>query len=113
MQPRLNFYPSGPEAMKAMSGLEQQITRWGLEPRSTTTNFISRLACSAFLWISTVLLSPVLAAAPLAAGFETLQASDGADKPLEVAVWYPTEAVAQEVDLGLRISAQSQARACR
>ena len=65
-----------------------------------TPSLIYRLACSAFLCISTVLLSPVLAAAPLAAGFENLQAADGADKPLEVAVWYPTEAVAQEVDLG-------------
>ncbi|MEO8057900.1 MAG: dienelactone hydrolase [Burkholderiales bacterium] len=65
-----------------------------------TLNFISRLACLALLWISTGLLSPVLAAAPLSAGFETLQAADGADNPLEVAVWYPTEAVAQQVDLG-------------
>jgi AhpD family alkylhydroperoxidase len=31
MEPRLNFYKSGPEAMKAMSGLEQQIARSGLE----------------------------------------------------------------------------------
>jgi predicted dienelactone hydrolase len=58
----------------------------------------------ALLWISAALLSPVLspvlAAAPLAAGFETVQAADGADKPLEVAVWYPTEAAAQPVDLG-------------
>jgi AhpD family alkylhydroperoxidase len=30
MEPRLNFY-SGPEAMKAMSALEQQIARSGLE----------------------------------------------------------------------------------
>ena len=65
-----------------------------------TPGLISRRACSAFLCISTLLLSPVLAAAPLAAGFETLQAADGTDKPLEVAVWYPTEAVAQQVDLG-------------
>ena len=32
MHPRLNFYQSGPEAMKAMAGLEQQISRSGLEP---------------------------------------------------------------------------------
>jgi len=100
MQTRLNFYPSGLEPMKAMTRLEQQITRSGLKPRFTTSSFISRLACSAILFISTVLLSPVLAAAPLAAGFETLQAADGADKPLEVAVWYPTEAMAQVVDIG-------------
>ena len=31
MEPRLNFYKSGPEAMKAMSGLEQHIARSGLE----------------------------------------------------------------------------------
>jgi AhpD family alkylhydroperoxidase len=31
MEPRLNFYKSGPDAMKAMTGLEQQITRSGLE----------------------------------------------------------------------------------
>ncbi len=31
MEPRLNFYKSGPEAMKAMTGLEQQIARSGLE----------------------------------------------------------------------------------
>jgi predicted dienelactone hydrolase len=55
---------------------------------------------SILLCISAVLLSPVLAAAPLAAGFETVKADDGADKPLEVAVWYPTEAAAQQVDLG-------------
>jgi len=100
MQPRLDFYRSGPDAMKAVTRLEQQITRSGLAPRFTTPSFISRLACSAFLWISTGLLSPVLAAAPLAAGFESLQAADGAGKPLEVALWYPTEAVAHEVDLG-------------
>lgn len=64
------------------------------------THLISRWACSALLCISTALLSPALAAAPLAAGFETLRVSDGTDKPLEVAVWYPTEAVAQPVDLG-------------
>ena len=67
---------------------------------SMTPNFISRLACSALFWISTSLLSPVLAAAPLNAGFASLQAADGTEKPLEVALWYPTEAVAQEVDLG-------------
>ena len=57
-------------------------------------------AMKALFWTAVVLLSPVLAAAPLAAGFETLQAADGADKPLEVAVWYPTDAAAQQVDLG-------------
>lgn len=31
MEPRLNFYKSGPDAMKAMGGLEQQIARSGLE----------------------------------------------------------------------------------
>ena len=31
MEPRLNFYKSGPEAMKAMSALEQQIARSGLD----------------------------------------------------------------------------------
>ena len=106
MQPQLNLYPSGPEAtsaiaaIAAMTGPEQPMTRSRLKPRVMTPSFISRLARSAFLWIAAVLLSPVLAAAPLAAGFETLQAADGADKPLEVAVWYPTEAVAQQVDLG-------------
>lgn len=100
MQPRPDFYQSRPEAMKATTRLGQQITRPGLEPRVMTRGFISRLACSAFLWVATGLLSPVLAAAALAAGFETLQAADGADKLLEVAVWYPTEAVAQQVDLG-------------
>jgi predicted dienelactone hydrolase len=60
---------------------------------------MSRLACSAILWMSTGLLSPVLAAAPVAADFETLQVADGADKPLELALWYPAEAVAQQVDL--------------
>jgi len=103
MQPRLNFYRSSLGAMKAttaMTGPEQQIARSRPEPGFMTPSIISRLACSAFLWIAAVLLSPVLAAAPLAAGFETLQAADGADKPLEVAVWYPTEAVAQQLDLG-------------
>ena len=97
MQTRLHFYPSG---LDAMTGLEQQITRSGLKPGFMTASFIPRLTCSALLWIAAVLPSPVLAAAPLAAGFETLQAADGADKPLEVAIWYPTEAVAQQVDLG-------------
>jgi len=50
--------------------------------------------------MSGALLSPALAAAPLAAGFERLQAADGSEKPLEVAIWYPTEALAQEIDLG-------------
>jgi len=31
MEPRLNFYKSGPEAMKAMAAVEQQIARSGLE----------------------------------------------------------------------------------
>lgn len=31
MLPRLNFYMSSPDAMKAMSGLEQQIARSSLE----------------------------------------------------------------------------------
>jgi hypothetical protein len=31
MEPRLNFYKSGPEAMKAMSAVEQQIARSGLQ----------------------------------------------------------------------------------
>jgi len=103
MQPRLNFYRSSLDAVKAttaITGPEQQIARSGLEPGFMIPSFISRLACSVILCIATSLLSPVLAAAPLAAGFETLQAADGADKPLEVAIWYPTEAVAQQVDLG-------------
>jgi len=50
--------------------------------------------------MSVALLSPALAAAPLAAGFDRQQAVDGSDKPLEVAIWYPTEARAQEIDLG-------------
>ena len=83
MQAHLELHPSRPEDMQAM-----------------TRSFTSRLVCSAFFWISTALLSPVLAATPLAAGFETLQAADGTDKPLEVAVWYPTEAVARPFDLG-------------
>ena len=31
MEPRLNFYKAGPDAMKAMMGLEQQIAKSGLE----------------------------------------------------------------------------------
>ena len=100
MQPQTDFHQSGPDATQAMSGRAQQNTRSGRAPRFTIRSVISRLACSALLWISTGLLSPVLAAGPLAAGFERLQAADGADKPLEVAVWYPTEAVAQKADLG-------------
>ncbi len=103
MQAQLKVYPSGPEATTAtaaMTGPEPRSSRSRLKPPFLTTNIIARLACSAFLWIAAVLLSPVLAAAPLAAGFETLQAADGADKPLEVAVWYPTDAVAKQVDLG-------------
>jgi len=79
MQTRLHVDPSGPNVMKAMKAMK---------------------AITALLWIAAVLLSPVLAAAPIAAGFETLQAADGADKPLEVAVWYPTEAVARQEGLG-------------
>lgn len=63
----------------------------------------ARLACSALICLSvSVLLAPAQAATPvvLAAGFERLQAADGKDKPLEVALWYPTEAAAQAVDLG-------------
>ncbi len=100
MQLQRNVDRSGPEATTATTGLEQQINRSSLERRVMKPSFISCLACSAILWISTVLPLPVLAALPLAAGFETLQAADGADKPLEVAVWYPTEAVAQQVELG-------------
>ena len=62
--------------------------------------FVSRLACSALFCISAGLFSPVQAAAPVAAGFEALQAADGTDKPLEVSLWYPTEAAAQQVTLG-------------
>ncbi len=32
MEPRLNFFKSGPEAMKAMAGLEARIAGSGLEP---------------------------------------------------------------------------------
>ncbi len=100
MQTRLNFYPSGPEAMNAAASPEEHLTQSGKQPRFTTPSVIARLACSAVLSIAAGLLSPVLAAAPFAAGFETLQAADGTDKPLEVAIFYPTEAVPQEVDLG-------------
>ena len=62
--------------------------------------FVARLACSALFCLSAGLLSPVQAAPPLAAGFEALQAADGTDKPLEVSLWYPTEAAAQQVTLG-------------
>jgi len=61
-----------------------------------TRSFVPRLACSAVLWVSTCLLSPALAAA----GYERLKAADGSEKPLEVALWYPTDAPAEEVDLG-------------
>lgn len=43
MHPRLNFYQSGPEAMKALVGLEQQISRSGLEPALVE---LVRLRCS-------------------------------------------------------------------
>ena len=85
MQFRTNFYRSGLEVMKAIPVTRKQITLW---------------ACSALLCISIVSPSTVRAAAPVAAGFETAQAADGADKPMDVAIWYPTEAVAQRVDLG-------------
>ncbi len=61
-----------------------------------TLSFIPRLVGAAFFWIATGLLSPVWAAA----GYERLQATDGEQKPLEVALWYPTEAAAEGVDLG-------------
>ncbi len=61
-----------------------------------TPSFTPRLVFTAFLWIATGLLSPVWAAA----GYERLQAADGEQKPLEVALWYPTEAAAEVVDLG-------------
>ena len=114
MQAQLKAYPSGPEATTAtaaMTGPEPRSSRSRLKPPFLTTNIIARLACSAFLWIAAVLLSPVLAAAPLAAGFETLQAADGADKPLEVAVWYPTDAVAKQVDLSHNDTAVALAQA--
>ncbi len=68
--------------------------------RFTTPSLVARLACSVLLCMSTAALSPALAAAPLNAGFETLQAADGTDKPLEVSLWYPTEAMAEKVDMG-------------
>jgi predicted dienelactone hydrolase len=61
-----------------------------------THRFIPRLLFSTLLWVTTGLLSPALAAA----GFERLQAADGNQKPLDVALWYPTEAAAETVDLG-------------
>lgn len=33
MEPRLNFFKSNPEALKALMGLDQQIVKSGLEPR--------------------------------------------------------------------------------
>lgn len=65
-----------------------------------TPTCIARLACSILLLISTGLPSPASAATPLAAGFENLEAADGTEKPLAVALWYPTDAAAQAVDLG-------------
>jgi len=100
MQTRINFYPSVPEGLDAAPSPAEHLTQSGKQPRFTTPSLMARLACSAVLSIAAVLLSPVLAAAPFAAGFETLQAADGTDKPLEVAIFYPTEAVPQEVDLG-------------
>ena len=96
MQPLANSSP-------ASAAPDQQTTRSVLRPTITTSGLMARLAClacSAFLWTASTLLSPLMAATPFAAGFETLQAADGADKPLEVAVWYPTEAVARQVDMG-------------
>jgi predicted dienelactone hydrolase len=100
MQSRPQICRSGLDAMRGAPGLEKQIPRSALEPRSVALSAICRWACSALLCIATALPAPVLAAVPLAAGFETLQAADGADKPMDVAVWYPTEAAAQQVDLG-------------
>lgn len=49
MEPRLNFYKSDPEAMKAMSALEQQIARSGLEKSlielSATSGFPNQRLC--------------------------------------------------------------------
>ncbi len=100
MQLPRNLDPSVPEVITARTGAEAQGAWSGRSPRVIHSRFISRLACSVIVWISTVLLSPAMAAAPLAAGFETLQAADGADQPLQVAVWYPTEAPAQPVEFG-------------
>ena len=65
-----------------------------------TPSFLSRLVCAVFCGLSTSLLSPAVAAAPLAAGYAVLQVADGTASPLAVALWYPTEAVAQQTDLG-------------
>lgn len=97
MQTRPDFHSPG---FQALPRLEQPITRPNSQPGDPARGFMSRLACSALFWLSTFVLSPVLAAAPVAAGFETLRAADGADQPLEVAVWYPSEASARQVDLG-------------
>ena len=51
------------------------------------------------LWLAASLVLSAQAA-PLAAAYERLQAADGSEKPLDVALWYPTEAAAEEVDLG-------------
>ncbi len=61
-----------------------------------TLNSLIRLT---LLWLAASLVPPALAA-PFAAGYERLQAADGSEKPLEVALWYPTEAAAEAVDLG-------------
>jgi len=100
MQTRLNFDASGPEAMQARTSPDEHLTQSVTPARFVTRSFMARLACSAALCLAAVLLSPVKAAAPFSAGFETLQAADGTDKPLEVAIFYPTAAVPQEVDLG-------------
>lgn len=100
MQPRLDFNPSGAAATSALTKPDRQISRSQAAPRYLPTGLMSRLACLICCWISIALLSPALAAAPLAAGFEALQAADGTDKLLEVSLWYRTEAVAQDVDLG-------------
>ncbi|MBC7954420.1 MAG: dienelactone hydrolase family protein [Cytophagales bacterium] len=65
----------------------------------TLTSF-PRLARSALLWMAACLALPALAAPPLSAGYERVQAADGTEKPLELALWYPTETVAEAVELG-------------
>jgi predicted dienelactone hydrolase len=99
MQTRLAFCPSGSDVVKATTRPEQHLTRSGIPRRPRTPGFVARLACWVVLCASAV-VSPALAGVPLAAGFETLQAADGTDTPLQVALWYPTEALAQPVDLG-------------
>lgn len=95
-----HFDRCGPDAANSRAGLASQSNRSSPQSGLTFRGFSSRLARSAVVLIATGLLSPLLAAAPLAAGFDSLQAADSAEKPLQVAVWYPTEAPAQQVDLG-------------